>query len=82
MPDSIKPICKICKKEGKKYKVYEPIYNANHILGITLGYWDEDGKYSKPKDYNEEPYKYSCSNKHSWTELNAHCLTFPINKCV
>lgn len=63
----MKPICKECKKEGKEYRVNEPLYGTTTLMGISPGYWDEDGKYHEPYNPNITTYTYNCSNGHEWS---------------
>ena len=63
-----KPKCEKCINENKKYSVTQPQYGITTLMGISSGYWDEDGKYHEPYNPNRTTYTYICSNGHSWTQ--------------
>ena len=63
-----KPICEECEREGKKYSVKEPSCGMTTLMGISPGYWDEEGEYHPSHNPNTTTFTYRCSNGHSWTE--------------
>ena len=63
----MKPTCKECEKEGKKYSVVQPLYGTTTLMGSSPGYWDEDGKYHESINPNYTTYTYTCSNGHTFT---------------
>lgn len=56
-------ICPICKREGKKSKVY--IRCQTTTCMAYPAYYDEDGKYIRD-DPNTTTINYHCSNGHSF----------------
>lgn len=62
----MKPRCEKCEGEGKKYSVSDPQLGVTTLMGISPGYWDEDGKYHEPYNPNTTTYTYTCSNGHTW----------------
>lgn len=65
----MKPICKECKKENKKYSVEVPLYGATTSMCLIPAHWDEDGNYHEVVDPNTTTLTYRCSNGHSWKEV-------------
>lgn len=59
-----KVICPVCKREGKKSKVFLwPGHIQGPELDFTGGYWNENGDFVKP-DVEFEPPWYICSYGH------------------
>jgi hypothetical protein len=58
-----KVICPLCKKEGKKSKVFLWTGQTTSEFQLTGGYWDENGDFVEP-DVEFEPPWYICSYGH------------------
>ena len=66
-------ICKQCKKEGKKSKVY---IGASTMTCVNFGngHYNEEGIYVEPADHNSHTTQYSCSNGHSFKIDSKMCV--------
>lgn len=67
-----KPICEKCVQKGKKYSVTEPLGGFTTLMGISPGYWNEEGEYIPPYNPNYTTYTYNCSNGHSWNKVEKY----------
>ena len=62
----MKRLCEECKSQNLKSKVFQGA--STTTLGLSIHYWDEDGKEHTPQDVNTTTTQYRCSNGHTWGE--------------
>jgi hypothetical protein len=69
MATTVKVICPVCRRDGKRSKVILYPGQTMPEMKFTKGYWDENGGFVR-LDVDFEPPWYICSNGHITQTFN------------